>query len=92
MNDDILCNRSIIGLANVTLKTHSMSHRATSGTPFTIVELQNSLNLLFAYSPHLGRAEHSQDGAGRGDGKRLMNNIGGSGNGNGAKNPRPEEH
>jgi hypothetical protein len=36
----------IIGLANVALGTHGMSHRAKSVTPLTIVELQTFLSRL----------------------------------------------
>jgi pyruvate dehydrogenase complex dehydrogenase (E1) component len=71
MNDDVMCNCFITGLANGTFRTHAMSHRAKLVTPLTIVELQNMLNRDMVDSPHPGRDDHSQDdtsgnGAGRG--------------------------
>jgi hypothetical protein len=76
LNEGVLCNRFItICLANDTLRTHAMSHRAKSVTPLMIAKLQNFLNRLEIDSPHLGRADRAHDdtngnGAGRGDGKR----------------------
>jgi hypothetical protein len=43
MNDDVLCNRFINGIANVTLRTHAMSHRAKPVTHLSIVELEHFL-------------------------------------------------
>jgi hypothetical protein len=54
MNDDIMCNRFIHGMANATLKTLAMSHRAKSVTPLTIVEQRNFLNSLVVDSPLWG--------------------------------------
>jgi ribosomal silencing factor RsfS len=85
-----MCNRFITSLANATLKTHAMSHKANAFSHLTIVELQNFLNRLVVYSPHSGRHESSLDdntgnGARRGNGKRAMNNRGGKCDGNGCK-------
>jgi hypothetical protein len=57
MNYDVLCNRIIIGLANVALKTHAMSYCAESVTPLTIVELQKFLSRLVVDYPHIGRVD-----------------------------------
>jgi hypothetical protein len=96
INDDVLCNRCIIGIANVTLVTHAMLHRVKSVTPLTIVELQNFIKCLVLDSPHLGRDDKPHDdtagnGVGRGNGKRPRNNCG-NGKGNGGKKPRPSKH
>jgi hypothetical protein len=37
MNGDVLCNRCIIRVANITLRAHAMSHQAKLPTPITIV-------------------------------------------------------
>jgi hypothetical protein len=76
MNHDALYNRLIIGIANVTLMTHAMSHRAKWITPSTIVELRIFLNRLVVDPLHQERAHRSKDdtngnGARRGSGKRL---------------------
>jgi hypothetical protein len=91
MNDDFLCNRFTNGMANVTLRTHAMSHRAKSVTPLAIAELQNLID-----SPHLGRTYRTQDDndgndSGRCNGKRQRNN-GGNGDGDGHKKLRHDKH
>jgi hypothetical protein len=88
-------NCFINGLVNITLRTHDMSHRAKSVTPSSTIELHNVLNRLVIDSPHMGRAEQSQDDtAGNGDGhrsdKRPRNN-GVNDNGNGGKKSRPDK-
>jgi hypothetical protein len=48
----ILC-ATVLFIANATLKTHAMSHRAKSVTPLTAVELRNFLNSWWS-TRHIG--------------------------------------
>jgi hypothetical protein len=96
MNDDVMCNRFIIGMARVTLRTHAMSHRVKSINILTIVELHNFYSRLVLDSQHMGRADQSQDDTsgnehGRSNGKRPRNNSDGNGNVNGGKKHRPDK-
>jgi hypothetical protein len=97
MNGGAMFNRYIIGMANVTLKTHAMSHsRVKLATPLTIVALQSFLNRLVVDSPHQGRVDHSHDdtseyGDGCGNEKRPRNNGGENGIGNACKKLRSDE-
>jgi hypothetical protein len=57
MPGDVMCNRFIISMANITLMTHTILHRAKSVTYVTIAGLHFFLNRLVLDSPHLGRAD-----------------------------------
>jgi hypothetical protein len=48
-------------MANLTLTTRAMLHRAQSATHLTIVELQIFFTRMVVDSPHLGRADQYQD-------------------------------
>jgi hypothetical protein len=51
---DVQCVRFINGLANFESKTQAKSHRSQRAYTVQLVELQNFLNDVVTYSPHLG--------------------------------------
>jgi hypothetical protein len=56
---DLQCARFISGLAYFQLQTQAKSHRSQKGYTLPLVELQNFLNDIVTYSPHLGRVKSS---------------------------------